>query len=250
MKFSESSETILQHQYQYKFFNLKIQNKWIEINLINGRNNFITLDVLAEINTIITEISKDSNITCVIFKSGLDGIFSRGLDIKYFKSLEKSKKYELVAEAKNVLIKISKSKIPFISAIKGDCFGAGLELILACDIRIASLDSKFGASEVLFGLSPGGGAIQRLVKLIGKGHASRLLLTGASINAKEALRIGLVEEAIEEKKLYKRTDQLAARIGRIPRSGILAIKSAMSYGMEHMLSKSILNDLKIFSMNL
>lgn len=249
MNLSESLETKLQNQHQYKFFNLKIKNKWIEINLINGINNFITLEVLAEIDALINEISKDSNINCVVLKSGLNGIFSRGLDIKYFKSLEKSKKYELIAKAQNLLIKISKSNIPFISAIKGDCFGAGLELILACDIRIASLDSKFGASEVIFGLFPGAGAIQRLVKLIGKGHASRLLFTGANINAKEALRIGLVEEAIEENKLYIRTDQLAARIGRIPRSGILATKSAISYGMEHMLSKSILNDLKIFKMN-
>ncbi len=87
-------------------------------------------------------------------------------------------------------------EIPVIAMINGYCFGGGLELALACDIRIASEDASFGQPEIRLGIIPGGGATQRLPGLVGPAIAKELMFTGRIINAQEALRIGLINRVV------------------------------------------------------
>lgn len=155
----------------YKFFDIRSKKGWAEVVFSNGLYNYITSEVLREIREVITGICQDNNINCAVLRSGTGGVFSRGLEIKSFNSLREKDKIEFVTEASNVLSKLYEAKIPFICAVHGKCFGTGLELILSCDIRIATYNSRFGAPEVIFGLISAGGGIQRLLRLVGKGQA-------------------------------------------------------------------------------
>jgi enoyl-CoA hydratase len=112
---------------------------------------------------------------------------------------------------------------PVIAMIDGLCLGGGLELALACDIRIASDSSKFGQPEILIGIIPGSGGTQRLSRLVGVGKAKELIFTGALINATEALQIGLVNQVVPKDELEETVMALA---GRVANQSPLALKWA------------------------
>jgi enoyl-CoA hydratase len=115
---------------------------------------------------------------------------------------------------------------PVIAAVNGFCLGGGMELALACDIRIASATAKFGQPEVNLGIIPGGGATQRLPRVIGLGGALRLILTGELISAQEALRLRLVEEVTEPAALLDRAMQLAGTVASRSPVAVTAAKEA------------------------
>ncbi len=111
--------------------------------------------------------------------------------------------------------------------INGYCFGGGLELAMACDIRIASNRASLGQTEINIGIIPGGGASQRLPRLVGLGHALRLTLTGDRIDAAEALRIGLVDEVVPHTRLERRTFEIATKIGEKSAVAVRLAKAAV-----------------------
>jgi enoyl-CoA hydratase/carnithine racemase len=120
---------------------------------------------------------------------------------------------------------------PVIAAIHGFCLGGGLELALACDIRIAAAGSVFGLPEVNLGLIPGGGGTQRLPRIVGLGRAPDLLLTADRIDAQEALRIGLVSRLVPEgADLLAQARQVAQRIAAKPPAAAAAVKEAARVG--------------------
>lgn len=229
---------------QLKFFKIVEKKGWLEISLENGRYNYISIDVITEMMGILIFANQNKDLNCVLLKSACDGIFSRGMEIRQFQDISHPKKMNVIMQSAELLTNISKSEIPFICVIQGECFGAALELILSCDIRLASKGSKFSASEVIFGLMPSGGGIQRLLRLIGKGQASRILLTGMTIDAIEATRIGVIDECVDDDKVYQRGEQIAKRLSRIPRMGLAGIKTAISYGIDHSLQDSINRDIQ------
>ena len=116
---------------------------------------------------------------------------------------------------------------PVVAAINGYCFGGGLELATACDIRIASTTARFGQPEIALGLIPGGGATQRLPRLIGSGAAARLILSGDPIDAAEAHRLGLVEELVAPDELLPRSLAIAERIATRSPVALAAAKDAL-----------------------
>ena len=116
---------------------------------------------------------------------------------------------------------------PAIAAINGYCFGGGLEIALACDMRIASSAARFGQPEISLGLIPGGGATQRLPRLIGSGAAARMIMSGEAIDATEALRLGLVDEVVAPDELLSRVLALADRIAAHSPVALAAAKEAM-----------------------
>ena len=113
-----------------------------------------------------------------------------------------------------------------IAAVNGYCLGGGMELALACDIRIASTAARFGQPEVNLGIIPGGGGTQRLPRIVGLGAALRLVLTGDMIDAQEALRLKLVEEVVEPSGLLDRALAIAETIASKSPVAIAAVKEA------------------------
>lgn len=128
---------------------------------------------------------------------------------------------------------------PTIAMIGGLCLGGGLELAMACDMRIASDDSKFGQPEILLGIIPGGGGTQRLTRLIGVGAAMELIFTGTVIDADEALRIGLVNKICSAEELETLTMKIAGQISRQSPLALKWAKKSITMGQEVGLSAGL-----------
>jgi len=130
-------------------------------------------------------------------------------------------------------------ELPVIAAIKGDAIGTGLELALACDMRIASSTSRFGLPEVRKGLIPHYGGTQRLSRLIGRGKSLEMILTGETIDAQEALRIGLVNQLAPEGELVLKTREIAAQMAAKAPIALRYAKEAICQGLELNLAQGL-----------
>ncbi len=128
---------------------------------------------------------------------------------------------------------------PTIAAIKGDALGQGLELALACDIRIAANQSHFGISHIASGILPWDGAIQRLLRIVGFSKAMEMILTGESINAKEALRIGLINKVVSDKEVVPVAESMAKSMAIQSPLALRFAKEAVTKGMDLTLEQGL-----------
>jgi len=150
---------------------------------------------IAELDRAIDEIAGRDDIAGVIL-TGAARAFVAGADISELSSQSPMEAKARSAYGQGVFGKFERSAKPVIAAVNGFCLGGGCELAMACHIRIASEHAKFGQPEVKLGITPGYGGTQRLPRLVGRGRALQLLLTGDMIDATEALRIGLVNAVV------------------------------------------------------
>lgn len=157
--------------------------------------NSLDRDVFNELEKIILEIKED--IQAVIIQGAGPKAFIAGADIKEFPGLSHEEGEALCLRGQSVFQLIENLPQPVIAAIDGFTLGGGLELALACDIRIATESSQFGFPEVKLGIIPGYAGTQRLPRLIGKGRALKFILSGEFISAKEAYKLGVIEEVVE-----------------------------------------------------
>lgn len=134
---------------------------------------------------------------------------------------------------------IAKLDLPVIAAINGDAAGQGLELALACDIRIASETSRFALTHIKSGLIPGDGGTQRLSRLIGKGKAIEMILTGEMIDTQEALRIGLVNKVVPKEKLEETALQMAREMASKGPLAMKYAKEAINKGIDMTLEQGL-----------
>ncbi len=159
-------------------------------------------------------VARDQSVRAIIVTGAGDKAFVAGADIGEFEGRSPVDQYR-VMKAPSIYDAVERSAKPVIAAINGYCLGGGMELALACDIRVASSSARFGQPEVNLGIIPGGGGTQRLPRVVGLGAALRLILTGEMIDATEALRLGLIEEIVEPARLLERAlaigDAIAAK---------------------------------------
>jgi enoyl-CoA hydratase len=134
---------------------------------------------------------------------------------------------------------IAKLDQPVVAAISGDAIGQGLELVLACDIRIASETSRFGLPQIESGVIPRDGGTQRLSRLVGKGKALEMILTGEIIDAQEALRIGLVHKVVPTKDLTEVTMKMAKEMASKGPIALRYTKEAVYKGMDMILEQGL-----------
>jgi len=128
---------------------------------------------------------------------------------------------------------------PVIAAINGDALGAGLELALSCDIRIASKNARFGFPETAYGLIPGGGGTQRLPRIVGRGKASEMILVAEPLDAKEAYRIGLIYKVVSGNKLAEEAKDIAKRLVSRAPIAVRYAKEAVNKGMDMTLEQGL-----------
>jgi enoyl-CoA hydratase/carnithine racemase len=166
----------------------------------------------------------------VLVLTGTGRAFSVGSDVKEFAPdrgwLGPAAR---VDQALNLLLETS--RLPVIAALNGLALGGGLELALACDIRIAAASARMGVPEVMVGAFASGGGTQRLPRTVGPGRALELLLTGRIVEADEALRLGLVEEVVPDEEVVARAVALGERIASMPVPGIAATKACVQVGL-------------------
>ena len=174
--------------------------------------NALNAATFAELDSAFDEVAADEEVRVVLLTGAGDRAFAAGADIRELAAVDggEGKAFSLRGQA--VFRKIETLGKPVIACVRGFALGGGCELALACTLRIAADDAKFGQPEVKLGVIPGYGGSQRLPRLVGRGAALKLLLTGAIIDASEALRIGLVDEVVPAGELMLRAEALAAEI--------------------------------------
>ena len=195
--------------------------------------NSMTVKLYDELRQVIEELQTRSDVRVVIITGAGDKSFSVGGDIRELESLSVDDRWEQhIKKLSSINTAVENLPVPVIAAINGFALGGGLELALACDIRIAAECASFGVPEVTIGGFPGTGGAVRLPRLIGKGKARELLFTGKRIDAEEADRIGLVEEVVPPAKLMDEAMKLARRIADNSPLGIRAVKQVINQGSE------------------
>jgi enoyl-CoA hydratase len=185
--------------------------------------NALDLETLQEIEQAMDAWINEQNVRVVIFTGSGDKSFAAGADIAQL-----SKRTMIEALLPNMTAtyrKIEMFEKPTIAAINGYALGGGLELALACDIRIASLNAKMGLPELNLAIMPGAGGTQRLSRIVGKGRAMELVLTGDIITAEKAEQIGLISQAVPQEELMPLAKDYARKISA---KGPLAVRLAKS----------------------
>lgn len=185
-----------------------------------------------DLRTAFEDARDDANVRGAILTGAGDKAFIAGADISELATVSAVQAEESSTFGQDVLNLIENLGKPVIAAINGFALGGGCETAMACTIRLASENAKFGQPEVKLGLLPGGGGTQRLPRLVGKGRALQLILSGGIINAAEAYRIGLVNEVVPAAELIPRAE---AVLGEIFANAPIAIKysiEAVNKGME------------------
>jgi enoyl-CoA hydratase/carnithine racemase len=162
--------------------------------------NAMNIQLLTELDGLLDEIAKDEKIRVIVI-TGSGRSFGTGSDLKEAQQLDEAGVRNVYQMGQRLCDKIENYPKPTIAALNGFTLGGGLELALACDIRIASEDARIGTPEVGLGLFPTWGGCVRLPRAIGKSKATELILTGGQITAKEAERIGLVSKAVPADEL-------------------------------------------------
>lgn len=163
--------------------------------------NALNKTVISELSEVIDELYNDATIKGAIITGKGNKAFVAGADITEFKGLDEAGGKALAKRGHEVFNKIEMSPKPVVAAVNGFALGGGCELAMACHIRIASENAKFGQPEVKLGIIPGYGGTQRLTQLIGKGKALELLMTADTIDAVTAEKLGLVNDVVQTVEL-------------------------------------------------
>jgi enoyl-CoA hydratase/carnithine racemase len=201
----------------------------------------------ADLRTAFEEARRDVAVRGVIVTGAGDKAFIAGADIGELRSLTAVEAEDSTRDGQAVLDLIENLGKPVIAAVNGFALGGGCETAMACTIRIASENAKFGQPEVRLGIIPGAGGTQRLPRLIGKGRALKLILSGESINAEEAHRIGLVNEVVPSSDLITRAEAILTQINS---NAPLAVKfslEAVNQGLETSQSEGLLLEASLFA---
>jgi enoyl-CoA hydratase len=174
--------------------------------------NALNADTLTELESAFAALAADSTIRVILLTGSGGRAFAAGADITELAAIsaEDGRRFSLWGQ--QVLRRIETLGKPVIACIQGFALGGGCELAMACSLRLAADDARLGQPEVKLGVIAGYGGTQRLPRLVGRGAALKLLLTGEIINAQEALRIGLVDEVVPAAELMQRAEALATAI--------------------------------------
>lgn len=186
--------------------------------------NALNAEAKAEMKEVLEDIKKDAAIDVVIVTGAGEKSFVAGTDIRELTSLNQQSGKDFSAGGQEVFNAIENLGKPVIAAVNGYALGGGCELALACHIRIASENAKFGQPEVNLGVIPGYGGTQRLARLIGRGRAMEMILSGDPIDAQEAARIGLVNRVVPSAELMPACRTLADKIAS---KGQVAVRLAL-----------------------
>lgn len=220
-----------------------------EVEINNGPINLVTKEMLRALNDILADIAKRDDVRCLILSGGKARAFCAGSDIKEFAHLRQDASEHKILYEDMVVRRLARMPMPTIAAIDGPALGGGLELALACDLRVARAGIALGLTESRLGGLAGSGAV-RLTRLVGPARAKQMLFTGETISDDQALSWGLVNRVVTDRSaLDGARDLAAAIICRGPVSNRLAkelVDAAQDLPLDACLTLSTVAQQKIF----
>ncbi|MBS1879921.1 MAG: enoyl-CoA hydratase/isomerase family protein [Actinobacteria bacterium] len=185
------------------------------LRLTNGeRRNVLDLATATAMQEAVECIGRDGGVRCVVI-AGSDGVFASGADIRELDAASTEENLAYNRRLRAAVNAVAALPMPTIAALNGHAIGGGLELALACLLRVASTEAKLGLPEVRLGIIPATGGLARLPLLVPRATAAELVLTGELISGAEARELGLVNQAVPAAKVMERALELAARIARV-----------------------------------
>jgi enoyl-CoA hydratase len=182
------------------------------VTIDNPPMNALSAALLDELEAEIDSLDADDGTRAIVLRGGGERAFVAGADIKEFPSLREAPPAEggSARGIQKVGARMDEARTPFVAAIQGYCLGGGLELAMACDVRVAADNAQLGQPEIKLGLIPGGGGTQRLPRLVGHGRALYLNMSGEFVDAQTAERWGLVERVVAAGELIDAATGVAA----------------------------------------
>ena len=198
----------------------------LRLNRPEARNalNNATLQALA---AALDEASRDAQLRCIVLEGEGGAAFCAGIDLVERRTLDLDAMGRQSRLVLDVVRAVAFSPLPVIAAIDGWCLGAGLEVALACDLRLASEESRFGFPEMALGTYPGAGGAVLLPRVVGHARATGLLMSTRRLDAAEALRIGLVHTVVPRAGFAQALDEATADLQRMSRAALRAVKESL-----------------------
>lgn len=231
----------------FQHLKINIENKICKITIANPPANALSIQTLQEIEKAMEDAQENVDVKVIVI-TGEGKFFVAGANIKEFTDIigNAQKGKEFAELGQRIFNKIEKSSKPVIAMINGACLGGGLELAMACHIRIAADSAKLGLPELNLGLIPGFGGTQRLVRLLNRGKATEMILTGDMIDGVEACRLGLVSKSVPLGELDSTVKEIAKKISRKSSVSIQAALVAIAHGFHHGQEKGLLLEAELF----
>lgn len=215
----------------------------LQLNRPEARNA-LSSELRAELIDAVQAADADPDVRAIVICGG-DDVFAAGADIKMMSEIDLPGTIDL-GRRPSVFESVARCRTPVIAAVSGFALGGGFELVLACDIIVASESAEFGFPEVTLGILPGGGGTQRLTRVVGKQRAMELILTGRRFGAREARELGVISELAPAGEWRARAEDLASKIARRPPLAVELAKQAVLAADEHTLSGGLAYERRLF----
>lgn len=212
---------------------VEYRNRLAVLTFLRLPDNQMDLDSLDELAALLSDIAqRTAEVSVLVLKGGIDNIFIKHADLAILRHAAAGTLGPDQEQAwPRTLSLLESIPQPVVAAIDGQAWGGGLETALAATVRVASTRSHFCQPEIRYGIIPGGGGTQRLPRLIGRGAASEMILTGRVVGAAEALRLGLVNTVLPTEGFTQHAEDWAAQLTRNPSQALFAAKRAIHDGL-------------------
>lgn len=226
-------------------WNVQVVDRVALVTINNPPANALSKSMFVQLSELLDQWEKDEQIKAIVL-TGEGRFFIAGADIKEFTQLQSDDAAAMSVQGQQVFDRMEKFPKPIIAAINGACLGGGLELAMACHIRLAAADARLGLPELNLGLIPGYGGTQRLPRLVGRGKATQLILTSEMISGEEAQRIGLVDAIYPVEQIVDEAKKLAEAIAQKSAVTIKLALQAIHASEELSLSEGLDYEAKLF----
>ncbi len=210
--------------------------------------NALNEKTIVELHDCIDQLSQSEDTKVVVIAGVGKKSFIAGADITMFEGKSPTTIRKIILKFQETLNKLEDLPFPVIASINGYCLGGGIELAMACDLRIASNTAIIGQPEIKLGLIPGAGGTQRLSRIVGTGRAKEIIFLGDNIDAESAKSFGLVNWVVPPEKLEEKTLKIASRLAKGPSFALNMAKEAINRGPESSLLDAIRMEAELFSL--
>lgn len=216
------------------------------LTMNNPPANTWTADSLKALVSIVEELNADRDIWSLVLTGEGEKFFSAGADLKLFADGDRAVAGDMARLFGEAFETLSRFRGVSIAAVNGFAMGGGLEVALACDLRVAEAQAQMALPEAKVGLLPCAGGTQNLTWLVGEGWSKRIILCGERVKADKALEIGLVEEVVEQGQSLERALQLAEQVGEQSPSAVAACKKLIQSGRSRPLDQGYIIERELF----